>query len=821
VPLPYGGATRRPALEYKMTPVDDDSGVGVNKLRLIPFTFSVDQTYLLAFGNTQINIYSDTTLKNTVVTPYGWGDLNDIKYVQSADVMWFVHPDHPVQRLQRNADTDWSIAEEAFDFPPLLDENTDEVYFDLDFSGSGISAWSKQDYDSGDQVLEDGVVWRAAETHSTADYTGEAVTTFAGAWDMGVWVPDNKGATAELTAYDAKSGVSTTPAFSADSVGEYIQIKNNRNGTLTTRAGGFWNFITPDRYEDFHHVQSEFSTSYFQTGMSGGVGYNFIEKPINVGSANWSFDITGQWSGNIIVQRSTDNCVTWEDYVFIGNQTSIINKSLTFSSDEEEPANSWIRFWFDEFDFTGTVEINLGVDDTSEIIGLARITAFNSTSSVDVEILVPVQHELSVGISSGYGGTSSTRSKAWSYGAFSDNSGYPCCVALFENRLCYAGTSSNPDRLWLSRTDDYTDFQFSDVDTGAIDLTLNSGQIDEINWMVPAERLVIGTAGSEWSLGASDERKAITPTGFDLKRKTTYGSNDVQGLLVNSAVLFLMRQSRKVREWTPNYNLQDFVAPDLAILAEHITDGGVVQWDYQQQPDNILWSIRTDGTLLGFTYERDQNVTGWHRHANTAFTFESLAILPRANDEDEIWVSVNLGGTRVVAKMNDREWGTDYTSEWAGSDLYVDYQSAGDALHLAGKTVTLVVDGVPQGTQVVDGSGNITGATGTVNIVGLPFTSTLAPMYFLIDSQTGTTKGTKADNRHAVIRYKDTYSAKAGQSLDDLGTVKFDGDATALYSEDAETWYNNSSDFLLTCYVVQDEPMPCTVLCGIFNVEGR
>jgi hypothetical protein len=407
----------------------------------------------------------------------------------------------------------------------------------------------------------------------------------------------------------------------------------------------------------------------------------------------------------------------------------------------------------------------------------------------------------------------------WTEGAFSDYRGHPSCIALFESRLIYAGTASEPDTLWLSEIEDYSNFQLGTIDTDAMKLTLNSGKLDEIRWLVPQERLVIGTAGSEWSLGASDERKPITPTGFDLKRKTTYGSNSVQAILVNSAVLFLMRQGRKVREWTPNYNLQDFVAPDLSILAEHITDGGVSLWDYQQQPDNILWSIRADGTLLGFTYERDQNVTGWHRHSNDEFIFESIAIIPRDNEEDEVYASVNMGGTRMIARLNDREWGTNYATQWEGSDLWVDYQASGDALHLAGKTVDIVIDGVIKAQEVVDGSGNITATLGSKNIVGLPFTSTLAPIYLNSANQYGTSQGSKTDARTGTIRFKDTFSAKTGQALSDMELVKFDQDETALYSEDAEVWFDNASEFLQTTYVTQEDPMPCTVLAMIIKQE--
>ena len=52
----------------------------------------------------------------------------------------------------------------------------------------------------------------------------------------------------------------------------------------------------------------------------------------------------------------------------------------------------------------------------------------------------------------------------------------------------------------------------------------------------------------------------------------------------------------------------------MTILSEHITDSGITQMDYQQEPYSVVWCVRTDGVLAGLTYNRLENVTAWHRH---------------------------------------------------------------------------------------------------------------------------------------------------------------------------------------------------------------
>ena len=256
----------------------------------------------------------------------------------------------------------------------------------------------------------------------------------------------------------------------------------------------------------------------------------------------------------------------------------------------------------------------------------------------------------------------------WTEGAFSASNGFPSCIALFQNRLCFSGVSGNINTIWLSSTDDYNNFTLGSLATSAISLTINSGTLDSIVWLVPHESLIIGTSGSEWVLEAESDNVPVSATSFSLSRRTTYGSNNTQATLINSAIIFSMRQGRKVREWTYDFNKDDFVAPDLTIFAEHITEGGIENWAYQQQPDNLLWLVRSDGQLLGLTYEREQKVYSWHRHTfdNGTGKFESVSVLPSIQDEDKVYV-------QVKTTINPPAWGTIRFDDTINKDSTINY----------------------------------------------------------------------------------------------------------------------------------------------------
>ena len=76
----------------------------------------------------------------------------------------------------------------------------------------------------------------------------------------------------------------------------------------------------------------------------------------------------------------------------------------------------------------------------------------------------------------------------------------------------------------------------------------------------------------------------------------------------------MQRAKRKIRELAYNFDVDGYTAPDMTILAEHITEGGLTQIAYQQEPNQIVYAVRGDGELAGLTYQREQQVTAWHRH---------------------------------------------------------------------------------------------------------------------------------------------------------------------------------------------------------------
>ena len=236
--------------------------------------------------------------------------------------------------------------------------------------------------------------------------------------------------------------------------------------------------------------------------------------------------------------------------------------------------------------------------------GYGKITGRTNTTVVTVEILEDMG--------------SSSASIDWSLGAFSDTTGHPSCVTFFEQRLVFAATINNPQTVYFSKSGDYENMDANIggtiADDDAIIYTIASNQVNAIRFMTATRTLIIGTAGGEFAVSGGGADNAITPTNILIKKQSNHGAANIDAISVGNATLFLQRARRKIRELAYNFDVDGYVAPDMTILAEHITEGGLTQVAYQQEPNQIIYATREDGELVGLTYQREQQVTAWHRH---------------------------------------------------------------------------------------------------------------------------------------------------------------------------------------------------------------
>jgi hypothetical protein len=112
---PHGGASNRAGLEF-VGEVKDSAKI----TRLVPFQFNTEQSYQLEFGDLYMRVWRDgglvlhTGVPFVLTTPFLQTEVNDLVFIQEADVMYMCHPMHPVYKLGRLADDNWTLTTVTF-----------------------------------------------------------------------------------------------------------------------------------------------------------------------------------------------------------------------------------------------------------------------------------------------------------------------------------------------------------------------------------------------------------------------------------------------------------------------------------------------------------------------------------------------------------------------------------------------------------------------------------------------------------------------------------------------------------------------------------
>jgi hypothetical protein len=141
--LVHGGVSKRSGTAYITDSLRDQIGASQEHAHLLPFIFNQAQSYVLEFGDFELGFLSNGGVvesppgtRYTIATPYSAAELGEIAGVQSADVVYLVHPNHPIQKLSRFAEAVWTLTAFNPENGPFLDVNVSDNA--LDPTGLGL-----------------------------------------------------------------------------------------------------------------------------------------------------------------------------------------------------------------------------------------------------------------------------------------------------------------------------------------------------------------------------------------------------------------------------------------------------------------------------------------------------------------------------------------------------------------------------------------------------------------------------------------------------------------------------------------------------------
>ena len=409
----------------------------------------------------------------------------------------------------------------------------------------------------------------------------------------------------------------------------------------------------------------------------------------------------------------------------------------------------------------------------------------------------------------------------------------PSVVSFFEQRLVFGNTNNNPQTLWFSKNGDYDNFTVGTADDDALIYTIASNQVNAIRFLSATRVLTVGTSGGEYVLTSTNDGP-VTPTTTLIRKYSNYGTAQIEPVQVADVTLFAQRGKRKVREFkfVGDVNTGGYSAPDMTILAEHVTEGGLVQMAYQQEPDSVVWCIRDDGTLLGLTYRREEEVVAWHKHViggtfnSGQAVVESIATLPTDTGEDELFMivkrTINSVTKRYIEKLKVFDFGNDATTAFF-VDSGLSYSGSATTTlsglyHLEGETLQVLGNGATHPDETVSNGGITLDYSSTKAAVGFGFDSNMQTLRIESGSVDGTSQGKPKRVHGITVRFFETVGAEVGNDSGEVDRIFFrdssmDMDtAIPMFTGDKDIEFPGGFDDDDRVYIKQGQPLPLTVL---------
>lgn len=235
---------------------------------------------------------------------------------------------------------------------------------------------------------------------------------------------------------------------------------------------------------------------------------------------------------------------------------------------------------------------------------------------------------------------------------------YPSTVTYIQQRLSFANTDNDPEKVFMSRVANFKNFTRSQPsqDDDAITFTMAGRQVNEVRSLLDLGRFVILTSGGESS--AEGDGGIIKPTAINVKKYSYNGSGNLQPIVIDGSAMYQQARGSIIRDLGYDFQIDGYRGNDLTLFSAHLFDKyTLVDWAYQQIPHSIVWVVRSDGVLLGMTYIKSQQVVAWHRHVFDG-TAENVAVVPEGN-EDVLYVTIrrtiNSKVVRYVEKLSSRQ----------------------------------------------------------------------------------------------------------------------------------------------------------------------
>jgi len=256
--------------------------------------------------------------------------------------------------------------------------------------------------------------------------------------------------------------------------------------------------------------------------------------------------------------------------------------------------------------------------------------------------------------------------------------GYPSCGCYFAQRKWFGASRAYPQTFWATKVGSFQNMDKSQPVRAddSIQGTIASVKVNSIRHMLSMPSgLITLTSGAAWQLSGGQPGAAVTPASITATQQGFNGASDVPPLQINEDILFVQDMGGTVRDLAYNFYANIYTGNDMSVLAAHLfRDRQITDWAWAEEPNKIIWCIRDDGILLGFTFLKEQEVYAWTRHDTQGLFLDVCSVNEGRNDAVYLAVKRYIGcGSQTTSYIMREDTETDDPS-------YLRRQDGGDYL---------------------------------------------------------------------------------------------------------------------------------------------
>ena len=340
--------------------------------------------------------------------------------------------------------------------------------------------------------------------------------------------------------------------------------------------------------------------------------------------------------------------------------------------------------------------------------GFSRITAFTNAKTVTINVIKDLDSAFSANDVKFSG-----QNVGLEQPAFTTSKGFPKSVVFHEGRLWYGGTTSLPQTMWGSVVGDFFNFELGEgLADEAIQFTIDSDQVNAIQYLVSESKLQIFTSGGEFFVKTTQDGP-VTPGDFSATRIDTFGSKEgVKPLIVDAQTMYVNKDDELIRSLYYEFSNDNYKSDLTSLLAPQTLLRPVDIEGFNKfgnEEGHYLLVVNEDGTIAVLSILNAERIKSWTRLQLP----EGLTAKHIREVENVVYIVVSglQSGTDSLIAF---EYGT-------FTDANVTYVDAGTTItgldHLNGHTVRVVGDGVlfPD-VEVSGGTITVQRATSTLEV---------------------------------------------------------------------------------------------------------